>query len=220
MLWHVYQGVLKSQTIKDVWILSDSQEVIDIALSWGANALITSEDCDSGTDRIASVIELLDAEVIVNVQADEPLISNEVIDKLVNSMAEVSADVITPIFKISTLEDLLNPNVVKVARGQDGTAIYFSRSAIPHLRGVPENEWLNCADFWGHTGVYAFRRDTLIDFPALPEGQLEKSEKLEQLRLIESGKKIHAVEIDYRSHAVDTPADLEAVKDILRQNCK
>ncbi|MCH7863495.1 MAG: 3-deoxy-manno-octulosonate cytidylyltransferase, partial [Proteobacteria bacterium] len=136
MLWHVYQGVSRAQNIKEVWVLSDSQEVVDQASSWGAKALLTSEDCPSGTDRIASVIGSLDADVIINVQGDEPLISSEVIDRLATAIENSPADVATPVYPITTLEELTSPNVVKVVRGHDGSVLYFSRSPVPHVRDV------------------------------------------------------------------------------------
>jgi len=220
MLWHVYQGVSSAKKIKEVWVLSDSQEVVDQASSWGANALLTSEDCSSGTDRIASVIDSLDADVIINVQGDEPLISSEVIDRLAVAIEGSPADVATPVYPITTLEELTSPNVVKVVRGHDGSALYFSRSPVPHVRDVTIDDWLSRGQFWGHAGVYAYRRSALVEFPNLPVGRLEKLEKLEQLRLLEAGKRFLAVEIDYRPHAVDVPEDLEAVKRILASTAR
>ena len=215
MLWHVYQRVLKAQKISEIWVMTDSQEVLDEARSWGAKALMTSEDCPSGTDRIASVIDALDADIIVNVQGDEPLIPSEVVDRLVTALENSSADVATPVYPITSLDDLTNPNVVKVVRALDGTALYFSRSPVPYVRDVDQQDWMSQGDFWGHAGVYAYRRAVLQEFQRLPEGRLERVEKLEQLRLMEAGKSFLAVEIDYRPQAVDVPADLETVKRIL-----
>lgn len=217
MLWHVYQGVLNAKRIQDVWVLSDSEEVVDSALTWGAKALLTSEDCESGTDRIASVLNHLEADIIINVQGDEPLISGEVIDQLVLAMEGRVEDLATPVYRISTIEELLNPNVVKVVRGKTGAAIYFSRSPIPHVRGVEEIGWLEHGQFWGHAGVYAYRKQTLVDFPHLPVGTLEDMEKLEQLRFLEAGKTILAVDIEYRPQAVDVPDDLDVVKAIMAE---
>jgi 3-deoxy-manno-octulosonate cytidylyltransferase (CMP-KDO synthetase) len=215
MLWHVFQRVSAAKSITDVWILSDDQDVVDQSLSWGAKAIITSEDCPSGTDRIASVIDYFDADIIINVQGDEPLIPSEVIDRLAMEMEGSEADLATPVFPINAIEDLTNPNVVKVVRGANGSALYFSRSPVPHVRGINIDDWLNCGQFWGHAGVYAYRKETLAEFPTLPTGKLETLEKLEQLRLLEAGKKILTVEIDYRPQAVDVPEDLETVKRIM-----
>ena len=217
MLWHVFQGVSQAKSISEVWVLSDSQEVVDQALSWGANSMLTSEDCPTGTDRIASVIGQLQADIIVNVQGDEPLIRGEVVDALVSALERSRADVATPVYRLKTMEELNNPNVVKVARALDGTALYFSRSPIPHLRDVEPTEWLSKAAFWGHAGVYAFGREVLEEFSRIPLGSLETMEKLEQLRLLEAGKRFISVELEYRPQAVDVPEDLERVVRIINE---
>jgi 3-deoxy-manno-octulosonate cytidylyltransferase (CMP-KDO synthetase) len=215
MLWHVYQGVRSARRIDDVFIVSDSEEVLKEARSWGANALMTPEDCPSGTDRIALVADAMNTDIVVNVQGDEPLISGEILDQLVTSLESSTADVATPVYPITTLDELTNPNVVKVVKANDGTALYFSRSPVPYVRDADLPEWLDRSKFWGHAGVYAYRKSVLKEFPNLREGTLEKVEKLEQLRLLEAGKRFLTVEIDYRPHAVDVPADLEAVKQIM-----
>ena len=215
MLWHVYQGVSQAKSVMDVWVLSDSEEILREAGSWGAETLLTSPDCSSGTDRIASVIEQLEADYIVNVQGDEPLITGDVVDKVIETLMETGADVATPVFPIVTLADLKNPNRVKVTRSSDGTALYFSRSPIPYVRDIPEDQWLSRVAFWGHLGVYGYRKQVLREFPALPEGTLENAEKLEQLRLLEASKRIATIEVVNRFHGVDTLGDIEIVEQIL-----
>ena len=218
MLWHVCRGVSQAKLISEVWVLSDSEEVFEAAISWGVKALMTSEECPSGTDRIASVMDSLNGDVIVNVQGDEPLIESRVVDQLITSLNSSSADVATPVYRITSQDDLANPNVVKAVRALDGSALYFSRSQVPYVRDAETADLFSNASFWGHAGVYAYRRNVLEEFPRLPEGRLERVERLEQLRLLESGKKILTVEIDYRPRAVDVPADLEAVERILDQS--
>ena len=215
MLWYVYQAVSQAQSISDVWVITDSQDIYDLASSWGAHVLITSEDCPSGTARIASVADRLKADIVVNVQGDEPLITGQVVDLLVTNLIESDADVATPVYRITSMEDVKNPNVVKVVRSLDCLALYFSRSPIPHVRDLEPSEWISVAPFWGHAGVYAYRLAVLLEYLRLPEGPMERAEKLEQLRLLEAGKRILTVEIDYRPEAVDTPADLEEVKKII-----
>ena len=215
MLWHVYQGVFRARSIDQVWVLTDSQEVLDAASSWGARTMMTPEECPSGTARIVSALEALDADIIVNVQADEPLIPGSVVDAVVEALEASDALVATPVYAITRLEDLSNPNVVKVVRAAGGQALYFSRSPVPYVRDCPPDEWLSRAAFWGHVGVYAYRRQVLLEYPSMPKGHLEDTEKLEQLRLLEAGKGILAVEIDYRPVAVDVPSDLEVVKAML-----
>jgi 3-deoxy-manno-octulosonate cytidylyltransferase (CMP-KDO synthetase) len=215
MLWHVLQGVAKATKVDDVWVLTDSSDVQSAVLSWGAKALMTQPDCPSGTARIASVIGQLQAETIINVQGDEPLISGQVIDLVAEALENSDADVATPVFQITETEDIFNANLVKVVRDAKGMALYFSRSAIPHVRDMEPNNWLTAASFWGHVGVYAYQRNVLEDLHQLPEGELEGAEKLEQLRLIEAGLTIQTVVVKYKSRGVDTPGDLEQVKKFL-----
>lgn len=216
MLWHVYHGVASAKNIDDIWILSDSQEILDLAHTWGAKTLMTPSDCPSGTDRISWGADKIGNDIIINVQGDEPLITGDVIDKLGHALIESDADVATPLYKISSIEELTNQNVTKAVRDQQGYALYFSRSPIPFIRESPMTNWLNIATFWGHPGLYAYRKQILKEYPTLPAGNLEQLEKLEQLRLLENGKKIATIPISYRPHAVDTPEDLEEVKNILR----
>ena len=215
MLWHVLQGVSTAEHIREVVVLTDSHEVVEAASSWGVTVLMTSPECPSGTARIASVIGQLDGDIIVNVQADEPLITGGVVDAVVATLEDRDGEVATPVYRLSTAEELADSNVVKVVRGAGGRALYFSRSPIPHVRESQPGEWLNHASFWGHVGLYAYRRNVLGQYMQLPEGQLEAVEKLEQLRLLEAGMSILTVEIDYRPHAVDIPSDLEVVKAIM-----
>ena len=216
MLWHVCQGVAKAKTISEVWVVTDSHEILEQALSWGVQASLSAADCPSGTDRIASVMEKFNADIIVNVQGDEPLIGGEVVDTLVSELERSEADLATPVYRITSLEEINDPNIVKVVRGSDGTALYFSRSPIPYVRDIDPKHWPSSTDYWGHTGVYAYRRQLLQEYTELPAGTLEQVERLEQLRILEAGRKILAVEIDYRPQAVDILADLKRVEAILK----
>ena len=216
MLWHVLQGVATAKKVNAVWVVTDSQEVQSAVTSWGAQVLMTRPDCPSGTARIASVIDQLKADTIINVQGDEPLISGEVIDLVAEALETSGSSVATPIFRISESEDVFNQNLVKVVRDARGRALYFSRSAIPHVRDVEPAAWPSVTPFWGHVGVYAYRRQVLENLNLLPESPLESAEKLEQLRFMEAGLIIQTVEVEYRSQGVDTPEDLEQVKKILQ----
>ena len=218
MLWHVYQGVSKAQRISDIWVLTDSDEVYAEVLSWGAKALMTSPDCPSGTARIASVLDQLEGDIIVNVQGDEPMITGEVVDAVVSALEESEADAATPVYRIFKGEEIADPNLVKAVRDAQGRALYFSRSPVPYVRDLDLNEWSSVAVFWGHVGLYAYRRKSLLEYVELPESKLETAEKLEQLRLLEFGKQIITVEIDQRLYGVDTPADLEYVMKLLDPN--
>ena len=220
MLWYVYRAASQAKSISAVWVLTDSREVLDEATSWGASALMTPEDCPSGTARIVSAMDELEGDIIVNVQADEPLLRSDVVDGLVAALQGSTAQVATPVYPIENIEELVNPNLVKVVRSPDGRALYFSRSPIPYVRDVPQQDWIRHTPFWGHVGVYAYRRVVLEEYPQLPESGLEAAEKLEQLRLLEAEVQILTVEIDSRPQGVDVPSDLDLVKELLDPNTK
>ena len=218
MLWHVYQGVSKAKQVSEIWVLTDSEEVCEEAVSWGAKAMMTSPECPSGTARIASVMDQLKGDIIVNVQGDEPMISGAVVDGVVTALEESDADAATPVYRIFKPEEIADPNLVKAVRDAEGFALYFSRSPIPYVRDLDLDKWSSTTAFWGHVGLYAYRRKSLAEYVELPEAKLESAEKLEQLRLLEFGKKIITVEIEHRLYGVDTPADLEHVKRLLDPN--
>ena len=217
MLWHVWQRVQQVDGLKQVLIATDSIEVYRAVVDWGGHAIMTSPSCRSGTERISSIIDQIEADKILNVQGDEPLIDPRMLEKLIAAWGEVGGDLITPVFPIRDQSDLFNPNIVKVARSLDGRALYFSRSPIPYIRDLPSEHWLERGVFYGHIGVYGYRRDVLIQYPTLPESHLERAERLEQLRFLDAGFRIQTIETNYRSIAVDTFADIERVRQILRQ---
>jgi len=218
MLWHIWQRVQQVQSLKQVLVATDSVEVFRVVESWGGNVLMTNPDCRSGTERIASIIDRVNADCVLNVQGDEPLIDPRMLENLVASWSVVGGDLITPVFQIRAQSDLFNPNIVKVARGLDGRALYFSRSPIPYVRDLPPERWLERQVFWGHIGVYGYRREVLMRYPFLQECPLEKAESLEQLRFLDAGFHIQTLETNYRSVAVDTRADLEQVRQIFGQS--
>jgi 3-deoxy-manno-octulosonate cytidylyltransferase (CMP-KDO synthetase) len=151
----------------------------------------------------------------LNVQGDEPLVDPEMLDALVSSWTSAPCDLITPIYRITKVKDLNNPNVVKVVRAQDGRALYFSRSPIPYVRDLPQEKWLEHQPFWGHIGVYGYRREVLAKYACLPVSLLQQAESLEQLCYLEAGYTIQTVETTYHSIAVDTQEDLEKVRHML-----
>lgn len=211
MLKHVCERASRCARASSVVVAADDPEVVNAVTDWGFKAILTSTDLPSGTARIASVVEEIDAQCIVNLQADEPLIEPMVLDRVIDAIDD-GARIATPVFQVRNPGSLSNPNVVKVTRRGDGRALYFSRSAIPYLRDVPLDEWIGRAKFWGHIGVYAFHRDVLLDYHKMPEGNLERWERLEQLRLLEAGLDIQTVAVDYEPMSVDTLSDLEHVR--------
>lgn len=218
LIWHVWHRVRQAQKINQVFIATDSEEVQQVAESFGAKVLLTSPDCQSGTERIASVVDQLDGDLILNVQGDEPLVDPIMLDALVERWRSVACELITPVFPIKTIEELQSPNVVKVARAYDGHALYFSRSPIPFLRDVLFETWLLHGIFWGHVGVYGYSRDVLAHYYDLPDSPLEKIEKLEQLRFLEAGYNFQTVETEYRPNSVDIADDLKRVRKLLEQD--
>jgi 3-deoxy-manno-octulosonate cytidylyltransferase (CMP-KDO synthetase) len=210
-----------------VIVATDSRQIIDAVHAIDIEAVLTSAHHTSGTDRVAEVAATIeDAEIVVNVQGDEPLISPRTIERAVDAMgAEISkngAGIVTTWEAIESYDDLLNPDLVKVVLDDDDNAVYFSRSAVPYPRdAIKQHGSLEAALqnqpellklFRKHTGLYVYRRDVLLQFTKWPQSQLEKLEALEQLRALAHGVKIKVVEACTASTGVDTVADLDRVR--------
>ncbi len=215
LIWHVWKRVSQAKLPSQVIIATDAEEVKVVTQNFGAQVMMTSPDCRSGTERIASLLPQLQADFILNVQGDEPLIDPNLIDAMIEYWQRKMCDLLTPVFRIESGAELENPNIVKVARAQDGRALYFSRSPIPFVRDVPMERWLEAGPFWGHIGVYGYRPEALQAYMNLQPSPLENAEKLEQLRFLEAGFEIHTVETHYRPVAVDVAKDLEKVRSLL-----
>lgn len=215
MLWHVYQRVKQCSLPSDVLVVTDSEEIAQHVNDWGGQAMMSSPECSCGTERIASIANQLDADIVVNVQGDEPLIAPDLVDELIRRCRSSDADMVTPVVKIESAEILESNTTVKVVVRPDGTALYFSRSPVPYIRDADPKTWPLSTDFWLQVGTYAFRREVLLEYMTWPEGTLEMLEKIEQLRFLEAGKKILTFETHHQSIAVDTPDDLEKVRRIM-----
>ena len=205
MLQRVLEQCALSKQATEVLLCTDSEELRDIAKGWGFNTVMTPASCSSGTDRIAFAAPNIDADVIINVQGDQPFIDPQIIDALSDHFINkcIKPDVITPVYEMSA-QKIHNPNVVKTLLTASGKAIYFSRSALPHVRGVDESEWHKYSKYWGHVGIYGYRGDVLLEWPNMPHSPLEGIEKLEQLRLIEAGYTIDTFKVNNESISVDT----------------
>lgn len=193
------------QAIDNVTIAADTNEVVTLAQNYGFKAILTSQNHQSGTDRIneaASKLNLNDDEIIVNVQADEPFIEESVVRSVIERAKQSDAMITSACKKIDLLH-VKDPNLVKVILDANNHAIYFSRSPIPYDREG------GFEDYFGHLGIYAFRKKSLQTFCALPNAPLEHIEKLEQLRALYHGYKIAMVEVKSQSFGIDTPEDLE-----------
>lgn len=220
VLERVYEKCLESKLSEKAVILTDSPEIIEYAKTINAPALMTSDKCNSGTERIIEAFDKIGAEFVVNVQGDEPFISPELIDQLIQTRKETNCDLVTAASKICDVESLQNENVVKVLRDESGKALYFSRSALPHIRGESDmSSWLKKADYWRHIGIYGYSKDALDLYAKFGTCALEKQEMLEQLRFIANGMKFEVVPTKYESIGIDTPADLVAAEEFLKKGC-
>jgi 3-deoxy-manno-octulosonate cytidylyltransferase (CMP-KDO synthetase) len=219
MVCWVAERALAARNVDRVIVATDSHEIINAVRSSGVEAVLTDPNHTSGTDRVAEVAaKIPHAAIIVNVQGDEPMISPETIERAVDVMAlEISktngAGIVTTWEPIESLDDLQNPDVVKVVLDSDENAIYFSRSPIPYPRDAAKRHDFKL--FRKHTGLYVYRRDVLLEFTKWPQSQLEKIEALEQLRALERGVKIKVVKACTASTGVDTVEDLERVRTLI-----
>jgi len=201
-----------------VLVLADDQEVVDVVRGFGGEVRLTDPALESGTARLASVVETLDAEVLVNLQGDAPLTDPEVVAAAARETAATGADVTMAVYPLTDAADVLDPNVVKVVRGHDGRVLYCSRSPVPHVRDAPTSDWPGAATFWGHSGIYAYGRAFLSGFAALPPSPLETAERLEQLRWLQAGAVVRSFEVAAQGPSVDTDGQLERVRLMLGES--
>jgi 3-deoxy-manno-octulosonate cytidylyltransferase (CMP-KDO synthetase) len=211
MIEHVYRRAEASPVVSRVIVATDDVRIATTVAGFGGNVRLTSPDHVSGTDRLAEVAASLDCDVVVNVQGDEPLLDSGAIGEVVAPFSDPSVVMTTLYRRIHDPADLANPNVVKVVLDRAGFALYFSRAPIPHARD-PRGGW---PPLYRHIGIYGYRRTALLVLASLEPTPLERTEALEQLRALEHGIRIRAVETSYDSIGVDTPADLEQVRRLL-----
>lgn len=223
MIQHVYERTCQASLVNRVIVATDDTRIADAIHKIGGEAIMTSTAHETGTDRLAEVAHGLEADIIVNVQGDEPLIDPTMIDQAIEPFLN------NPALKMSTLKsrinclhDFLSPNVVKVVTDSIGNALYFSRSPLPFFR----DKWQDLKDdafasgrllCFKHVGLYVFQRDFLLEYAAMPQTFLEISEKLEQLRALENGIRIKVVETTFESIGVDTPDDLHKAQERMKQ---
>lgn len=218
MIERVFERVQRARLVSRVIVATDDEKIKSAVEAFGGEAMMTRRDHRTGTDRVAEVAARIRAEVYVNVQGDEPLIDPGTIDAVSAAvMEEESVQIATACTGVGQPKDIMDPNVVKVVRDFDSNALYFSRAPVPWVRDREEKV---AAKHWKHLGLYAHRRDALLEFPTLPPGELERLEQLEQLRWLENGFGIAVVETDYDAVSVDVPADVERVEQLLRANAQ
>jgi 3-deoxy-manno-octulosonate cytidylyltransferase (CMP-KDO synthetase) len=209
IIQHVYDNTVSTGLFNDIFVVTDSDIIYKEIKENGGKVIMSKKEHESGSDRIAEVIKEMNIDVVVNVQGDEPFIKKEPLEKLVRLFNDDSTQVASLMRKISK-EEAVNPNNVKVVTDKSGYALYFSRSVVPYQRDEKMN-----AEYFLHVGVYAYKKDVLMNFTKWPQSSLEKIEKLEQLRYLENGIKIKMAETDYNNIAIDTPEDLERAKSSL-----
>ena len=209
MLAHVYDAVRSCSALQDVIVATDSEEIASVCRDNGWSVRMTAPTHRSGTDRVREVAQMFDADVYMNVQGDEPLARREHLEVLLQLMSDETV-------KVGTLktpcaaEDIDNPNAVKVVTALDGRALYFSRATVPFDR-----DRTGTVTYFKHLGFYAYRKAALDAFCAWPESQLERSERLEQLRFLDNGIAIHVAETPFDTIGVDTEEDLQRAQKIL-----
>ncbi|MDP2277996.1 MAG: 3-deoxy-manno-octulosonate cytidylyltransferase [Nitrospirota bacterium] len=228
LIRHVYENSKKSKLAEDVIVATDSENIFNAVLEFGGKAVMTSKNHSSGTDRIAEAAAALDYDIIVNVQGDEPLLRAEMIDDVIRLLDDKRAAMGTLVKKIEDPEEVFDPNVVKAVFDKEGFAMYFSRAPIPFDR----DDWsvqrsafsvqrktlkseLRTRNYFKHLGIYSYRRDALLTLAKMEPVELEKTEKLEQLRALVNGFRIKVKETFFETIGVDTPQDLERVKEWL-----
>jgi 3-deoxy-manno-octulosonate cytidylyltransferase (CMP-KDO synthetase) len=204
LIQHTYEKACKAKLPEKVIIAADDKRIVDAASSFGAEVIMTSPDCACGTDRIAQAVADIDAEIIVNVQADEAAIDPANIDTVAQLLIDnPEAPMATLAAEFESPEQVANPNIVKLITDSNDRAIYFSRSVIPYDR--KEGGVGKLSNYLRHPGIYAYRRDFLLKFTKLPRGRLEQIEKLEQLRAIENSYSILVAKVEHICDGIDTP---------------
>ena len=210
VIQRTYQAAVETRLFDDVFVVTDSILIYDEIITNGGKAIMSIAAHESGSDRIAEAVENLDVDIVVNVQGDEPFINTKPLAELLDVFRndfDKKVDLASLMFEIKDTAEIENPNNVKVVTDQNGFALYFSRSVIPYPRDINAG-----VRYMKHIGIYAFRKQALLDFYRLPMKSLEASEKLEQLRYLEFGKRIKMVETDQGSIGIDTPQDLEKAR--------
>jgi 3-deoxy-manno-octulosonate cytidylyltransferase (CMP-KDO synthetase) len=213
MIRRVYEQALKCSSLDRVIVATDNEAIRNHVALFGGNVVMTGEHHASGTERCHEVVEKLSREgetfdCVINIQGDEPFIDPGQINQVAECFSDPKVELATLIRKVTAIEELTSPNVVKVVVDKNGTALLFSRSAIPFIRGTEPSGWLAAATFYKHIGIYGYRTRTLGEIVALPPSPLEIAESLEQLRWLENGYRIQTQVTEYESVAIDTPSDL------------
>ena len=215
MIQRVYNQVKHAASLSEVVVATDDQRIFDHVKSFAGNVVMTKKEHQSGTDRCAEVINNISGfDIAINIQGDEPFIDPQQIDLLVSCFQRPEVEIATLVRPIQELSDLENVNKPKVVLNQKSEALYFSRQAIPHMRGADIKEWLSKETYYNHIGIYGFKVETLKELARLPISKLETTESLEQLRWLDNGYRIQTAVSTHINDAIDSPEDLQ---DILKK---
>lgn len=219
LIQRVYEQAKKSKLLHRILVATDDPRIEKTVLQFGGEVIMTSTQIASGSDRVAAVAEQIEGDIFVNIQGDEPLISPEMIDQGAQLLIDDSSiPVGTLVKELDSIDDLWNPNVVKVVVNTNGCALYFSRSVIPYLRDeIDTKKWLQHHRYFKHIGLYVYRKEFLSQYPKLSPSKLECTEKLEQLRILENGYSIKVGVTSFDSIPVDTIEDVQKVIELIKQ---
>ena len=216
VIQHVYEQA--SSVLSDVWVATDDDRIREAVEKFGGRVVMTRADHKSGTDRIEEAAEKTgtQADVVINIQGDEPFVQPSQIKTLMQLFDNADTQIGTLGKHFENIEAVNNPNSPKIVTDRQGFALYFSRSVIPYIRGVQDNEWLSHFPFLKHLGLYAYRREVLHEITQLPQSSLEIAESLEQLRWLENGYRIRVGLTDVETVGIDTPEDLQRAEEFLK----
>lgn len=213
MIQRVYERAKMAERVDQVIVATDDDRIVQAVRAFGGEARLTRPDHRTGTERVAEVAAHVEGEVFVNVQGDEPLLDPVAVDTAVNALLEEpQAQIATVATPVKVPADIMDPNVCKVALDFDDNALYFSRAPIPWVRDTGTK---TLARHLKHLGLYVFQRDALLEYPTLPQGELERIEQLEQLRWLENGWKVRVAEVKHDAISVDVPEDVARVEKLL-----
>jgi 3-deoxy-manno-octulosonate cytidylyltransferase (CMP-KDO synthetase) len=209
MIERVYRQVEKCEVFCDIIVATDDHRIARTVESFGGHVRVTSPSHNSGTERLWEVLESGDFDAAVNIQGDEPIVSEKLILQLTEALSTGNYPVVTPVYWNTSYDDFLSPHIVKVVVAENFQALYFSRSPVPYSAET------NFSGFFQHIGLYAYLKDSVETFIKLPASKLEKTEKLEQLRFLDNRIPIHVIQSDYQSLGVDVPEDVQRIEQIL-----
>lgn len=216
MIQWVYERAIQAKYLQRVIVATDEKRVKETVEQFGGVAFMTSSKHETGTDRVAEIAAKIEADVIVNIQGDEPLISPHAIDSLIEPFFANNLNMATLCRKATNIEEINNPNTARVVFDENQNALYFSRAPIPYNRDFQyQNRSINVGDYFQHIGIYAYHKEFLLKLSKLPQTRLEKVEKLEQLRVLEHGYKIRVVQTNYSPVCVDVKEDIHKVEELI-----